>query len=196
MLDYQVFRSDNFGLPVQVGSSSSLSYVDEKVESDTYYYSVRAVGNNDISPSATVSIIIPDVSELIQGRVTGLQLFEQGNNTEFFNQDAKFVWNFNIGAELSTEVGSELNGADSDLQKDVLRHFNIRVLDAVSGAEIRVENGLLQNEYIYTIEKNIEDGGPNRSFTFEVTSVDVYNNYSDPATITVSNPAPGALTFV
>jgi predicted phage tail protein len=137
----------------------------------------------------TIGVLVDDSTSLLPGRVIGLELFGQGNDTVFQHRDAKFTWRYvsDLGAQ---EIGSERFGADSVFQDDTFKEFVVDIYDTDTDTRVRREEGVLENEYIYTLEKNLEDGGPRRQFRVEVFYRNKFNNASEPTKLTVSNPAP------
>ena len=127
----------------------------------------------------------PDVT---LGQISGLELYGQGNDTVFQNKDAKFTWRY-LSTVQNEDFGSEEFGADSNAQDPYFKDFIIEIVLA-DGTLVRRQEGILSNEYIYSLERNVEDGGPYRSFTIKVYFRNIFNDISPPSMITVSNPAP------
>ena len=122
--------------------------------------------------------------------VGGLELFGQANNNVFENRDAKFVWRNHSDFQVE-EIGSEETyGVDAVLADDTFKDFSIVVIDSATSNVIREESGIIVNEYTYTLEKNIEDGGPYRDFIFGVARNSIYNTSSGSSYIQVNNPPP------
>lgn len=161
-----------------------------------FYMRVAAVGLT-VGPWAVWSseaegtIVPPNVIP----RVSGLELFGQGNGTEFTGKHAKFTWR-ETSLTRSYDFDAEPNGADSGARDLYFMDFEIRVLDGAT--LLRVEH-TLDNFYTYTYEQNSEDyaeehggaSGAYRTFTFEVYQRGRSGQISAvPAKLTVSNPAP------
>lgn len=129
-------------------------------------------------------------------RVSGLELFGQGNDTTFTGKHIKATWRPS-SLTTSYDLGDEPYGADSGVNDLFFRDYEVRVLDQ-AGKLLRTEH-VLDNFYTYTFEKNVEDYlrlhaamGANRTVTLEVYQRGRQNQLSDkPARITVTNPAPG-----
>jgi predicted phage tail protein len=70
----------------------------------------------------------------------------------------------------------------------------VRVYDADTNDLLRTET-VSGTTYTYSLEDNINDGGPRRALTFTVTAMSLLGvEQSDPATTTVTNPSPAAVT--
>jgi hypothetical protein len=68
----------------------------------------------------------------------------------------------------------------------------VRVYD-VGGQLLRTEI-VSQNSFTYSLEMNTNDGGPRRHLAFEVSCLTVVGAETTPASITIANPAPAAVT--
>lgn len=189
ILTYEVFLSRDGGPRQFQGSTQNVYFRVVDIEEGSYTVLVRSRTERAVSAFASAQLDVGDVAQRPVGRVTGLELFGQGNDTEFRNRDAKFTWRYSNPLDVQ-DLGDERFGADSALPSQLLRDFTIRVIDVETGLVVREETGILNNEYTYTLERNVEDGGPRRTFTFEVFARDTFNNVSVPDSITVSNPPP------
>ncbi len=170
-----------------------------RTQEGDYVIYIRAHAENSVSPfvSATYTLTA-DPGETIT-RVTGLELDGQGNVTVFTGQNPKFVWRRTTtfdtfgDAQLSLE-DDDLRGADHMASDPFFKDYIVRMLDS-SGNELRNELVVVP-EYTYSLERNIEDGGPRRAITIEVTHRDVFNNLSAPVQLPVSNPQEAQVTPV
>ena len=132
-------------------------------------------------------------TEFLKG-VSGLQLVGQGNDSEFVGKDAKFTWK----RPSATDFG--LNDIASDNPLGVqnadswLREYRVEIKDS-SGNLLRTAK-TFDESYVYTYEQNYSDSGtlPHRSFSIGITAVDRLGRSSKTSTLTVSNPAPPAVT--
>ena len=186
---------------------ASASSVDIQVPSDgtQYEFEVRSVSKQSIESTGgaytnfTVSNVDIDVDITVLGvpDVSGLELFEQGNNTEYTGREVKLAWRkssllewYNFGYEpLASGSGA---GAEDLYFKD----YEVRVYDGT--ILLRTEN-VTDNWYNYSHEKNFEDTGgfPVRSLQFEIRQRSRLNQYSANAAKTpANNPAPGLSTGV
>lgn len=180
-----------------------------RADGSTYNVRVFAVSTVDIRSASNLldSITVvnsedvddPDIANYLPApKVTGLELFEQGNNTEFTGREAKFVWRKST-VEQWYELGSEGElGAGAGSVDQYFQDYQV---------EVWKDNNLLRTEfvvdpqYVYTYEKNAEDyevlnGEPGAHRTFELR---VYNRGRQNqisltvARLEVTNPAPVAL---
>lgn len=130
--------------------------------------------------------------------VTGLELFEQGNDTEFTGRDAKFAWRRSSVGDY-VEIGYEgLRGAGASRLDQYFRDYQV---------EIWADNKIVRTEFvvdplfIYSHEKNAEDykrekgiEGAWRDFECRVFQRGRNNQISQRAAkLSVSNTAPSAL---
>lgn len=115
-----------------------------------------------------------DWSEVIQvaldggmsdARVVGLELFEQGPDTDFEGPDVRLVWN---GAFPDTvpAPGEENYGLGTGPANPYLAGYVVRVYDVDTGALIRTESPKMETEYVYRYDDNKRDGGPRRRLRF------------------------------
>lgn len=184
------------------------------VASDGAAYEVRArsvstngvVSQDYVSTTITTTKIIgaepedPDVDEkIVIPPVRGIELEEQGNDTEFTGRDAKFAWRATTVSEWF-EIGSEGQLGASAGELDLyFRDYQV---------EIWAQNKIVRTAwvkdpaFVYSYEKNAEDfarengtAGAWRSFEIRVYCRGRLNQISDrPAKLTVSNPAPTNIT--
>lgn len=184
------------------------------VASDGATYEVRArsvstsgvISQDHVSTTITTTKIIgaepgdPEVDEkIVIPPVRGLELEEQGNDTEFTGRDAKFVWRATTVSEW-VELGSEGQlGAGAGELDLYFRDYQV---------EIWAQNKVVRtawvkdSAFVYSYEKNAEDyarenGAPGawRSFEIRVYCRGRLNQISElPAKLSVSNPAPTNIT--
>ncbi|WP_461533420.1 fibronectin type III domain-containing protein [Sinomicrobium sp.] len=139
--------------------------------------------------------------ELPAPNVRGLELFDQGNDTEFTGRDAKFTWRkstLNDWVDLGYEG---LKGASNAVLDQYFRDYEVEII--ANDEVVRTEN-VVDNIYTYTYEKNAEDyerrygvAGAYRDFRISVTMRTRQNQESDkPAVLDVANPAPEPLTGI
>lgn len=139
--------------------------------------------------------------ELPAPNVTGLELFEQGNDTEFTGKDAKFTWR-KSSVKNWVDIGYEgLKGASSTALDQYFRDYQV---DIIANNEIVRTEYVTDNSYIYTYEKNAEDyerrygvPGAYRSFRISVIMRTRQNQQSERAAVLdVENPAPEPLSGI
>lgn len=146
---------------------------------------------SNVSPSENLAQQMPNVAGLqLQQGTAGL-----GNVQDFSGQDAKFTW-YQVSS-TAPELGSEPSGGDSGAVDYYFSNYYVTILN--TDGTIRRTEAVTDNSYIYTYEKNIEDGSgtPARTFTIQVVAHGTSNQVSAvPATLTVSNPAPDVPTGI
>lgn len=142
-------------------------------------------------------------SPIENARVTGLEIYNKGNDQTFEGRDCKFVWRMN--SALWHELGEEPNGGDSGFAHPLFRDYLVSVYDWQTSELLR-EEFVQDPSWTYTYEKNAEDafripqqGGSTaarRKFRVTVQIRDRFNNVSLPASLLVENPAPAAPVFM
>jgi len=189
--DYGVSYSLNGGPWARLSTVGNTEAVISNVVTGTYEIRVTAVGLTASSPPMPATYVVAIDSDTIAvASVTGLELSGQGNNTQFTGKDAKFDWRMNSPYTTGSAIGST-SGANAGYLDSWFRNYQVSVFDTVTGQTLRTET-TQDPTYIYTYEKNVADGGPRRSFRVEVVVRDKLNRTSNPARLTVSNPAPQA----
>jgi len=127
--------------------------------------------------------------ETLEDIVSGLHIDGQGNAVEFTGRDCKLVWNEISAVGLDVHpAGEEPTGAGYHYPPQWFKDYQVKIFDAVN--TLRRTEYVTVNTYVYTYEKNYEDG-IDRHFTIEVRARDRYYRTSRiPARLTVLNPAP------
>lgn len=178
--------------------------VDIVVSSNGDTYEVKATSvsifgvesQESVSEVITTTNIDEEIEDIPAPPVNGLELFEQGNDTEFVGRDADFVWR-KTSVDEWVPIGSEPGtGAGSGRLDLYFKDYEIRII-APNGAEAHREYRT-DNRFTYTYEQNAQDharliGGPGafRAFTIEVRARGRNNQISErPARLSVENPAP------
>lgn len=157
---------------------------------DTYTVRVYARNVFGVLSSTPVegTITVESTSPIPAPSVSGLELFEQGNNTEFEGKDAVFTWRRASG--MAQSPGAERFGGDSSSTDPLFQHYQVDVRDG-NGNLLRREF-VTDNFYTYTYENNFDDnnGAPLRSFEVEVSYVNRYNEVGRTESLTVTNTKP------
>lgn len=130
--------------------------------------------------------------------MSGLELFEQGNDTVFGGRDAKFVWRGNTVTQWR-DLGWEINGAGDGALDPYFADYQVEIWAEVGGLMRLVRTEWVNDpQWVYTGEKNAEDharetGAPGawRAFEFRGYCRGRQNQISErPARLAVSNPPP------
>ena len=127
--------------------------------------------------------------------VTGLQLLGQGNNQIFVDRDARFGWNRMMPPGAATgQIDDATFGVGASYPADWLNGYEIKVINP--DQTLRRTDASSTEQYTYSYDRNCLDGDgtPTRSFTIEVyarTRAGIVS--SNPARLSVSNPAPQML---
>jgi len=165
-------------------------------ETDAGIYTWAATENSaaDIAPNTT----LPDPFQLasqVPQNVSGLEVFNQGNDTSFTGRDCKVAWR-RSSAQSYFEFGSEpdAQGLGAGRLDDWFAGWVVRVYKT-DGTLLREEPPSKEPVYVYTYEKNFEDTGgtPLRTFVIKVWGkTDLGKESAIPAQLTVANAAPTA----
>ena len=197
-----VVPSDGKTYEVQVRGVSLRGKVNQDgtaAEITTTY--VRSPGDVSEEPEDDPNEVVPAPP------VTGLELFEQGNDTVFGGRDAKFVWRKTSVTEWF-EMGQEgEQGAGSGGLDLYFRDYQVEVWADVDGTLSLVRTEWVNDpQFVYTYEKNAEDharetgsAGAWRAFEVRVYCRGRQNQISaQAARLSVENvapPLPGTLTI-
>lgn len=196
----------------KAGETSSDTFTLPGVEEYTdYIIRVISVSNTEIrsAPELSPTITITTggkndfAEELITLTISGLQV-EGGSTTQWSGKDVRIEWDpIPVPEDPSVmppyDPSIPLNEVFS-LPENWLKDYQVVVKDS-NGVILRTEyvSAPVNNRYIYTLEKNLDDGGgtSNRNLTFEVKVRDKYYRLGQtPAAISVSNPAPNTVTGI
>jgi hypothetical protein len=149
-----------------------------------YLFSVAAMAFGGLfSPSVVVTHTLGILYLIGSVSVTGLALKTGG--TTFAGRQAEIVWSTDAATVLGSTYASGAGG-----QSPWFRDYQI---DVYSGSTLLRSEYDTSGDYIYTYDKNIQDGGPRRTVSFTIRARDNYGNYSNSASITVNNPSPAAI---
>lgn len=131
--------------------------------------------------------------------VSGVELFEQGNDPIFGGRDAKIVWRASTVTQWR-DLGWEINGAGDGALDPYFRDYQVEVWADVGGtlSLVRTEP-VTDPQFVYTYEKNAEDharetgaAGAWRAFEVRVYCRGRQNQISaQAAVLAVENVAPG-----
>lgn len=182
----------------------------------TYEFEARSVsisGNESASgtrDTLTISNLINptqsgwlanDYGQIPIPKVSGLEIFGQGNVETFGGRDCKVAWN-KVSGIIPPEFGSEADGIGSGAGAEdyYFDFYEVTILD--SGFIVRTEQ-TRNNTYTYTYENNTEDYlarygtvGAYREFQVSVSVRSVDNRVGLPSKINCNNPKPELLTGV
>jgi len=179
-------------------------YISNVRANTTYTVMVKSVSfagiktSIDESPTATITTAreLSTYSNALSSRITGLEIFNQRNDTTFKGKDCKCVWNPITPIDSSsTGAGNEATGAGTYIPTVWLKDYEVKIFDS-TGTVLRRTEYVTIPEYTYTFEKNYEDGSgtPVRSFQIQVKARDTFYRVSSvPAKLTVTNDAPTVL---
>lgn len=165
-----------------------------------YDVGVRAVAASGMTSNWVTTVgVVANVTTPAPPNVTGLELFGQGNDTEFVGRDAKFQWRdrSRISGFGVDPLGGEPLGAGTGARDPFFKGYVVEIWNA-DGSALRRRELVQDALYAYSYEKNYEDAQRLsstvvRAFTIKVWQMDVFNKLSVvPATLSVSNPAPAA----
>lgn len=171
---YRVRVSINGGPFELLATVRATNYVYEHPTPALYRFSITAV-NIDGLESAPVTIeheIVADGTIRAVAPVTNLRLADVVDDPIVFTTvEPRFVWDASTDPYVS--------------------HYEIRILDPVTGAVRRIEEHS-DTYFVYTLDRHKVDG-LSRTVRMSVTAVDGNGAKSQPVEITVTNPPPAAI---
>jgi predicted phage tail protein len=182
------------GLP-KVGAALATS--SDGTAADTYTITVVSVYHDGARESITEAQAAGNSTTIayrgIPGdgppKVRGLELYQQGNDTEFRHRDARFAWSRSAIEDTPVpDFGTETYGAGQGSVSGLFKDYKIEVW---AGSKLCRTEYVTTNRYTYNYESNLADGNdaPSRHLTVKVWARDRYNRQSaDPAVLAVSNP--------
>src|ERR1017187_7114194 len=168
---------------------------------DLRVYAINQIGG--ISSPSLDTIYVSEGNPLTQMQVTGLELSGQGNGVIFSGRDAQFDFRINSPGSF-IDIGNDLTGISGTRYDPYFQAWECTVWNGT----VSIWRELVtQPHFDFTQAKNSEGVNnvagyptiklpPLRSFRLEVRVIDIFNNLSDPETLTVSNPSPLALTNI
>jgi predicted phage tail protein len=158
----------------------------------SYVFHVHAVNFAGVqSPPAILRVDILNESPITLLRPSGLELEGQGADTVFQGRDPVFSWRA-TAIRGAYPLGQE-PAAGAGFLDAIFRDFEVRVLDAAN--RLVFTDHTTEMRYAFSFEKNAKTlGGPHRAFKFVVLMRDKWGNFSRPAELEVSNPAPAQPT--
>jgi hypothetical protein len=171
---------------VQIAKDIDFSITLNNVVSGTYYFELRAqnllgsVSAPSLGYTYTVTPLyaIQDVSVINVG--------VKGAGSEFMGRNAELHWDTDADTVLNLPM-SFSNGRGGNSQW--FRDFEINIYTE-DGLTLLRTDYTTEYSYSYTFEKNVEDGGPRRSFKVEIRARDEFGNYSNVGTLTPINMPP------
>ena len=130
------------------------------------------------SPTTTITTAreLSTYANVLQSRITGLEIFNQRNDNTFTGKDCKFSWNPVTSVDVtSTGAGNESAGAGTYIPPVWLKDYEVKIYDS-TGATLRRTEYVSNPEYTYTFEKNYDDGTgtPVREFQIQVKARDTF----------------------
>jgi hypothetical protein len=182
-----IFRKD--GAIIRDIELDTVSYRIENPSIGAWEFTLSAITTfGKVSTSITANYTLGEMFDITAMAISSLQT--SAGSGAFSGRDVEISWADNATSVLGYPAGY---AASAGGQKPWFRDFEITVKN---GATVLRRDYVTENRYIYSYEKNLIDGGPRRSVTFEVTARDYFGRYSQAATLTASNPQPPAIATV
>lgn len=160
-------------------------------------FNIYGQSTQDISTVSSYLYRLAGPWATVSNPVTGLEIFNQGNDRTFAARDCKFAWREN-SISTAPEIGSETYGAGSGQVDPFFSHYLVEIWDKDNTVRRRQET-VTESFYTYTWEKNAEDsatkpgaqGVPVRRFIIKVWQVNKFGGKSvQPAMLKVVNSQP------
>lgn len=163
--------------------SSTLEAELKDVMPGTYDFQVvaRSVFGLHSAPR-TVSYSIAGLSAAGLNLITGLQV--DGGGLTFFGRDLAVTWASYSVSDPTGAATAKRDGVDA-----FFRRFKVTVKSADGLTTLRTDH-VATPTYLYSYDRNLEDGGPFRSVRIEVQLEDKAGGFSTPAVLVASNPQP------
>jgi hypothetical protein len=159
-------------------------------------YSINKIGIKNTDP-ATANISIVGLAVGPPSSPTGLEIVEQGNDTEFIGRDCKVQWRLNAPFGGAGSLEPELPaGISIDNLSGLVKDFLVEIWNSAETTLYR-DYYTKDRWYIYTYEKNFEDtgGSPVGSFVIKIYQRNYFNKLSIvPARIAVNSDTPATPT--
>ena len=185
---YNVYASRN-GEPEQLlGFTTGNSYEWVNPPSGIYIINVMAksmLGTTSLPAYPESPLDFTDDSPVDSMDILGLQVDTGG--TSFAGSNPQFVWT-STGIEEARAATIEGSPTPLPLDDTTLRDYRVRIF--TTGDVLLRTEFTDQPRYLYTLDKNVEDGGPRRSFKIGVSIRDVNGNFGPESLITASNDLP------
>lgn len=159
---------------------------------DTYLFRLRLARQTNFSPWVEKEITIFPAklpAESAVPNVDGLELYgDLANDNEFGGREVNFRWNRVSNLETS-EFGNENFGGDEGEEDNFFSEYLVEVFTN-DGVKVREEK-VTANDFSYTFDKNVADGGPRREFEVRVSVIGTEGQLSPrPASLRVFNDPP------
>lgn len=176
-----------------IGTAGTLQFIACSVYKDntrqTINESLVDLINN---PFTTLVVSSTLANNITLSGVSGLQLKGQGNDNVFVGRDAAFTWRKPQLVDALTNLpAGEDGGAGVNDSSSWLKHYLIEILN--QSGSVRRNDKITVEEYTYNHIDNHADG-ITRYFSIRITPVDKLGRRSAPVTLSVSNPAPAAIS--
>ena len=140
------------------------------------------------STEVTVTYTLGEMYLVEAVSITDLQIKGIAGTT-FTGREVTLDWD----TDALTVLGfSDTYSAGQGGQSPWFRDYQVDIKD---GSTVLRTEYVTESEYTYTYEKNLADG-LHRTITATIRARDLFGRYSQPGNITVSNPAPAAVSTV
>lgn len=151
---------------------------------DIYLTALSVLG----ARSATISTTYSLLKMFAVADTSIINLGVKGAGLEFVGRNAEIHWE--TDADVSLPLPPAYSAGKGGATK-WFRDFEVKIYTADGQTLLRTDY-CTETSYSYTFEKNVEDGGPRRTFKVEVAARDEFNNYSASAAIVPYNTPPQA----
>lgn len=191
--NYEIYASRN-GEPEQlIGQTGDDQY--EWVNPVSGVYLINVVAKSMLGTKSMPAYADPldFTDDSLASEISILNLRVDTGGTDFDGANPQIVWE---STDPAAARGAAMEGTPSltPLDDATLRDYRVRVY-TTADVLLRTEY-TDQPRYLYTLDKNVEDGGPRRSVKVNVSVRDAFNNYGPGSTITIANPVPAVPAVV
>ncbi len=190
---YEIYAARN-GEPEQlIGQTSDGLF--EWINPTSGIYIINVVAKSMLGTKSMPAYADPldFTDDSLASNISILNLRVDTGGTDFDGTNPQMVWE---STDVATARGSAMEGTPTlvPLDDTTLRDYRVEVLTT---ADVLLRTEFTdQPRYLYTLDKNIEDGGPRRSVKIRVSVRDSFGNFGPTSTITIANAVPAVPTLV
>lgn len=206
----EITALDGSAIKAHLSTTSKSVVLKDALPSTTYVFVIQAknasgeyspefVADNSNRVTLTTTSNTAFTRNNFKGRVTGLQLIDNGNPNAitFAGRDAAFKWRRTSSVDSDYDAGNEGFGAAENEPDVLFKHYLVQMYE--SGGVTKRGKSYITTEplFTYTLAQNIEDGNgtPTESFVIAVDAYNIFNEKTaDTAILAVSNTVPATIT--
>lgn len=190
---YRMSAQFNGGPSVFFGETQETSAVYPTLLPGTYRFAVQSINFAAVpSNPAFVSIVVPDASQVLAHRISGLEIHGQGNNAVYSTPDVTISWRLNSPSRYCNMNSQEPYGANTGAYDPYFRNFQIVITDGDTNV-FGWQDSTTSLNYVILYSRNASawpDKKPRHKLSVEVYAENSYNVSSPSEFILIDNPPP------